>query len=284
MGNNPLISVIVPVYKVEKYLNRCIDSIVNQTYKNLEIILVDDGSPDDCPSICDEWAKKDDRIKVIHKVNEGLAEARNTGIKICTGDYVLFSDSDDYLEYDMIFFLYELISKYNADVSRCGFYFNYENDEQKAMSYDETVKLYDIDKRIVDLVVDGFAGTAWNKLYRTSIIKSHLYEKDDGRAEDILHNYRVYKDINTSVFCDIPKYHYVIRNNSLINNKGYGYGAFDIIRAKRIILNNEKNNESVYVYAVKGFLKSAFIVISGCIQHSAFEKERNDLVNSGCFF
>lgn len=93
-----LISVIVPIYKVEDYLDRCIQSLVNQTYKNLEIILVDDGSPDDCPRICDEWGKKDQRIKVIHKENGGLSDARNAGMKVMTGAYVSYIDSDDWIE------------------------------------------------------------------------------------------------------------------------------------------------------------------------------------------
>lgn len=96
----PLISVIVPIYNVESYLNRCVESIVNQTYQNLEIILVDDGSPDNCPQICDDWARKDSRIKVIHKENGGLSDARNAGMNIATGEYISFIDSDDYVALD----------------------------------------------------------------------------------------------------------------------------------------------------------------------------------------
>lgn len=96
-----LISVIVPIYKVEAYLERCIRSIVNQTYKNLEIILVDDGSPDSCPDICDVWKEKDDRIKVIHKKNGGLSDARNAGMQIMTGTYISYIDSDDWVANDM---------------------------------------------------------------------------------------------------------------------------------------------------------------------------------------
>ena len=105
------ISVIVPIYKVENYLHRCVDSIINQTYTNLEIILVDDGSPDNCPMICDEYAKKDSRIRIVHKKNEGVAVARNVGIDIATGKYIMFVDSDDFIENDMIkSMLYDLIN------------------------------------------------------------------------------------------------------------------------------------------------------------------------------
>lgn len=105
------ISVIVPVYKTEEYLDKCVKSIINQTYKNLEIILVDDGSPDNCPKMCDDWANKDSRIKVIHKTNGGLSSARNAGIEAAAGNYLMFTDSDDFLEDDMIEFLYNLIKK-----------------------------------------------------------------------------------------------------------------------------------------------------------------------------
>lgn len=121
---NVLISIIVPVYKVEKYLHRCIDSILNQTYKNLEIILVDDGSPDECPQICDGYAKKDRRIKVIHKKNAGVSEARNTGIKEANGDFICFVDSDDYLAKN---YVSELISEQlrsGSDVVFCSYFYD----------------------------------------------------------------------------------------------------------------------------------------------------------------
>ena len=105
------ISVIVPVYNVENYLRRCVDSIINQTYKNLEIILVDDGSPDNCPVICDEYAQKDSRIKVIHKENGGLSSARNCGMDMATGEYIGFVDGDDWIESDMYKFLIENAEK-----------------------------------------------------------------------------------------------------------------------------------------------------------------------------
>ena len=116
-----LISVIVPIYKVEAYLERCIRSIVNQTYKNLEIILVDDGSPDSCPDICDVWKEKDDRIKVIHKKNGGLSDARNAGMQIMTGTYISYIDSDDWVANDMYEKMMYAIKKNDADICECQF-------------------------------------------------------------------------------------------------------------------------------------------------------------------
>ena len=115
------ISIIVPVYNVEKYIFECVDSLINQTYKNLEIILVDDSSPDNCPQICDEYAQKDDRIKVIHKPNGGLSDARNAGIESATGEYLMFVDSDDYIALDMIEQLIYGISVVNAGIAVCDY-------------------------------------------------------------------------------------------------------------------------------------------------------------------
>ena len=113
----PLVSIIVPIYKVEPYLRRCLNSIVNQTYTNLEIILVDDGSPDGCPQICDEYAAKDKRIVVIHKKNGGLSDARNTGLDICKGEYISFVDSDDWVDEGYIEKLLSFTQKENADIA-----------------------------------------------------------------------------------------------------------------------------------------------------------------------
>ena len=111
-----LISIIVPVYKVEEFLDRCVNSLVNQTYRNLEIILVDDGSPDNCPILCDNWAKKDDRIKVLHKVNGGLSDARNHGLETATGEYILYVDSDDYIDLDACSRFVSRLGYYKADI------------------------------------------------------------------------------------------------------------------------------------------------------------------------
>lgn len=128
---NGLVTVVLPIYNVEKYLNRCIESVVNQTYKNIEIILVDDGSVDSCPAICDEWAKKDSRIKVIHKQNQGLGMARNTGIENADGEYICFFDSDDFIEPETIEKTYRCAKEENADIVNFGTNFCDENGKVK---------------------------------------------------------------------------------------------------------------------------------------------------------
>ena len=137
----PKISVVVPIYKVEKYLDRCIYSIINQTYTNLEIILVDDGSPDNCPKICDEYASKDNRIKVIHKQNGGLSSARNAGIKVATGDYIGFVDSDDFIELDMYEQMYKVAYENDVDLVMSDYY-KVHKDDRKEVTLDINPGMY----------------------------------------------------------------------------------------------------------------------------------------------
>ena len=125
------VSVIIPVYKVEKYLDRCVESVVNQTYQNLEIILVDDGSPDNCPQLCDEWAKKDKRIKVVHKENGGVASARNLGLEKATGDFIAFVDSDDWIDLSMYEELLNTANQTNADIVFSKFRYVYANGKRE---------------------------------------------------------------------------------------------------------------------------------------------------------
>lgn len=136
-----VISVIVPVYKVEKFLDRCINSIIQQTFTNLEIILVDDGSPDRSGEICDEWKMKDKRIRVIHKENGGLSDARNKGLDVATGDYVAFIDSDDWIDPDMFQLLYDATQKYQADIAECSWRCIYSDESRKKQIIQESILL-----------------------------------------------------------------------------------------------------------------------------------------------
>ena len=166
-----LISVIVPVYKVEQYLEKCIISIINQSYKNLEIILVDDGSPDDCPMICDRWAKKDSRIRVIHKKNGGLSDARNVGISLAKGMYVCFVDSDDYISEKFVETLYDLIISCHTDISAVRFKEVTSNNEQiEKITENEEIIIFDGEDALRQLFSNvTFANYAWNKMYKREL-------------------------------------------------------------------------------------------------------------------
>ena len=171
------ISVIVPVYKVEPYLSRCLDSIINQTYRNLEIILVDDGSPDRCGEICDEYARQDSRIRVIHKANGGLSDARNHGIDVAIGDYIAFVDSDDYIATDMYEKMLARLELDNSDMVVCNYY---RFDEGSAPPKDGYIQLPD---RVLTqdeafdfyLQIGGDYVSAWNKLYKRTIFDDLRY-------------------------------------------------------------------------------------------------------------
>lgn len=172
----PKITVVVPVYKVEEYLDRCISSIINQTFKDFELILVDDGSPDNCPQMCEEWKKKDDRVLVIHQENQGLSAARNSGIKIAKGEYLTFVDSDDWISATMLEDLYRLSIKYKADISVCNFVrtdcqlkIEKNNIEEKIYNQEEFMKV------ILKVNSNRTIHYAWAKLYHREVIDVDHY-------------------------------------------------------------------------------------------------------------
>ena len=141
-NNNELISIIVPVYNVQKYLDRCMNTLLNQTYKNIEIILIDDESPDSCPQMCDEYKRIDQRIKVVHKLNEGLGFARNSGLEIARGKYIIFVDSDDYVTENMCELLYQSAKKYDADVVYGGIFYADGKNIKESKAVTKKLNLY----------------------------------------------------------------------------------------------------------------------------------------------
>ena len=167
-----LISVIVPIYKVEQYLDRCVESLIHQTYQNLEIILVDDGSPDQCPAMCDAWAKKDSRIKVIHKKNGGLSDARNAGMEIASGQYMGFVDSDDWVEPDMYRFLYQHMQDTTSDIVSGGVRYVWENGfPSRTMTYSGEPLTFTRQEAMASLINEtALVVPVWNKLYSREVI------------------------------------------------------------------------------------------------------------------
>ena len=221
---NSLISVIVPIYKVEEDLDRCIKSIVNQTYKNLEIILVDDGSPDACPNMCDEWAKKDDRIVVVHKKNEGIGIARNTGIELSKGEYLCFVDSDDYITEDSIQIMYNRIKQDNSELVVARPIIVYKDGSKKnppdniqaiTIEKPESVTMFNDGKSLLSRYV-----WVWGKLYKKSVF-------DDIRflplkhSEDLQIWPRVIDRCNLISIIPDAVYYYVQRDISIVHTMNY---------------------------------------------------------------
>lgn len=174
-----LISVIIPVYRVEQYLIRCVESVLSQTYSNIEIILVDDGSPDTCPELCDQLAELDIRIKVIHKANGGLSDARNTGIENSQGEYILFVDSDDYLDKEMIERLYCAIKSNNTKMALCNFLCvdvsgNPTGESENSPIVNEVLEAKEVLERFYQSC-GWFYIVAWNKLYHRSLVSHDVF-------------------------------------------------------------------------------------------------------------
>lgn len=172
-----LISVIVPIYKVEQYLERCINSLVHQSYINMEIVLVDDGSPDRCGEICDSWAAKDSRIKVVHKKNGGLSDARNAGVEVAAGEYIAFVDSDDWLHLDYLQKLYQTMQETRSDIVECEII--HTTGEEEVPEFDKIKpEIYSPQDALRYLIEDRiFHQYVWNKLYKRKVIAGIFLKK-----------------------------------------------------------------------------------------------------------
>ena len=227
----PKISVIIPIYGVELYLNRCVESVVNQSYTNLEIILVDDGSQDNCPSMCEEWKRRDNRIKVIHKMNGGLSDARNVGMKIATGELIGFVDGDDWIATDMYRYLYENMIENNSDISACGVKMVWEGDitpKSLTPAGEYVLNRQEAMKAIVDESI--LKQPVWYKLYKTELIHN-IYFPVGRYHEDVFWSYQAIGNANRISVFDVPCYYYFQRKNSIMGNQ-YSLKRLDILDAK----------------------------------------------------
>lgn len=216
MDAQPLISVIVPCYKVERYLPKCIESILFQTYTNLEIILVDDGSPDNCGKMCDEYATQDSRIKVIHKKNGGLSDARNVAIDIAIGEYLTFVDSDDYISKDYIEALYNLIMKYNCGISIVLPQTFKENEAPVSLEETQYEKCFSkIEAMELMFYQKLFDNTAWGKLYHKSVFSTGIRYPKGLLYEDLPTTYLLFNQVEKIAFSNKKCYYYLLRGDSI---------------------------------------------------------------------
>lgn len=254
----PLISVIVPIYNVEAYLSRCIESIIFQTYSNLEIILVDDGSPDNCGKICDEYAKKDNRICVIHKKNGGHSSARNEGISVFKGAYVMFVDSDDYLSVDCVELLYSRLVIDNSDIAVGNYVKVFENDAIRD-GYKKCPNDCVISR---DYVLDSFHPhlifvSSWGKLYKREIIKNIAYPSLIC-GEDSWVFGEIIDQCDRISFINKALYYYYQRSNSIVHSPN-----------ERTILDSISADLHIVEYLVKeGRVKNASLLYALCIDRA----------------
>ncbi len=232
---NPLITIVVPVYNVEKYLDRCLESITNQSYRNLQIILVDDGSPDASGKICDAWAKQDSRILSLHQKNSGPSVARNYGVQYAKGEYISFIDSDDYVLPEYIEYLYTLLTEHDADISCCGREFSYGI---------ETVTSIEENKRLNSVQIhtakemNQIHGTnsdsvsACCKLYKTQLVIDHPFPEGQ-LHEDKATTYRIFYDTPKTVVSDRKLYIYFQGNSTSITHTFSPKRLDDMIKTHR---------------------------------------------------
>lgn len=213
-----MVSVIIPVYNVESYLVKCLNSVINQSYSNIEIILVDDGSTDKSSEICDAYAKNDDRIQVIHKINGGLSEARNVGIDYAKGQYITFIDSDDYIAKDYIEYLYNMLIQDDADISIVSnkkVWNDYEKLDELKMKKRSFQSIEAIEDLLYQKHIDN---SAWGKMYKKSLFNQIRYPI--GKLyEDLGTTYRVFYNADRIIWCNQQKYYYFQRNNSIMNQQ-----------------------------------------------------------------
>ncbi len=230
MDMTSLVSVIVPVYKVEEYLEQCVTSILEQSYQNLEIILVDDGSPDRCPQMCDQWAARDPRIKVIHKENGGLSDARNAGLEVASGRYVAFVDSDDTVDADYVSYLVELLETNNADMSICefgiidttGHRISHVDNNGAVFAFDQKMALLELLKGKM------FSNSACTKLYKAGLFYDIRFPY--GRIyEDVATTYKLFMKSKRIVFGSRLLYYYLRRPGS-ITQRPFSLERMDVVR------------------------------------------------------
>lgn len=258
-----LISVIIPVYNVEKYLERCMYSVLNQTYKNLEIILVDDGSPDASGKICDEYLEKDNRIKVIHKANGGLSSARNAGLEIIKGEYVLFIDSDDWIELDMLQHLYTLLKENpDAQIAECTITVSHTN-ESKILQ----PKLKVVTKSKKVMLNEFYRVSKWkydtsvcNKLIRSSILGD--FQFIETLNEDVEASLELVMRANLLVSSNQKMYHYYVNNNGITRSK-FSLADLDYLDVwDRVMEKTKKEFPQYQPYAKKLRMRAEYTLLS----------------------
>ena len=230
-----MISVIVPVYGVEAYLDRCVKSILSQTYTDLEIILIEDGSPDRCGEMCDCWAAQDTRIRVIHQKNAGQAGARNAGLEICKGEYICFVDSDDEIDPRMIDILYKAIYSGHYDLAICGYRRFRETEKIPPFTGNLTTVKVLSSSELWQEVFGRLNNAVWNKLYRRDLIGSLRFPPGLLHGEDFIFNLKYIVQCKNAVMIDAPLYHYFLRLDSMTKS-AFHESKFDEITAKEMAL------------------------------------------------
>lgn len=277
MLNNIKISLIVPCYNIREYLPRCIESILAQTYKNLEIILISDGSTDGTDEVIREYAKKDSRIIPIFKQNSGVSDTRNRGLDIATGDYIGFVDGDDYIEPEMYETLLKNAIENNADISHCGYQMVFPS---RVDYYYNTGKkvIQDNKKGIRDIIVGDYVEPSpCIKIYRKNIVNNLRMPINIKINEDVLFNFYAFVNSKKSVYEDLPFYHYILRKGSAATSKINQNKLFDPVRVRKEIFEYSLKNldNEIQSVAYSSYLNS-IINLYRVVSNSKLKEYKED--------
>ena len=264
---NKKISIIIPTYNLDKYIGRCLDSVTNQTYKNIEIVVVDDGSKDNTPNIIKEYANKDLRIKYILKENGGVSSARLAGIKMSTGDYIGFIDGDDYVDCDMYQRLMDNMIKYDADISHCAYEQVFKDGNINKLYGTGLIKEQDNREGLKDLLEGKIIEPGLcNKLFKRELFEN--IREDDSYCnikfnEDLLLNYDLFKNANKSIFEDICLYKYAMNEASASHQDFSEHRIYDPIKVREIILRD--CIDDIKGLAQKSYLNTCVYIYCGLV-------------------
>ncbi len=276
---NDLISVIVPVYNVEKYLERCIKSILMQTYRNFELILVDDGSPDNSGKICDEYAIKDNRVKVIHKENTGVSDSRNVGIIQSIGEYITFVDSDDYISENMLQKMYNDLNRNDADMVIIGRNIVNENNNSIMFQKNNKFKVLDSEQALKELMIEkDFNGVSWGKLYKKKLFDKYKFCVNTKIAEDLELLYKIISICNKIVLdTEEGLYFWNNRSDSVTKSQYNDNWKKEIEITKEIIQFYDTKYHKIKRYAVQRYVRIGIKCMYKCIDINNIDETENIL-------
>lgn len=268
------ISIVVPVYNTEQNVSECIESILGQTHKNIELILVDDGSSDNSGAICDSFSERDPRIKVVHTENRGVSAARNLGVSLATGDYLAFSDSDDTMRLDMLEFLLALCEDNGAEIAVCG-YMRCENGTERAVN-GTGERHVQSKSEAMRCIIEGklYTGSLCTKLFSANVIKGLTVPEDLKINEDVYLCYLAFNKASTVVFADEPMYNYIIRSSSSTSTTSASKCFDDVLRVTSLIYEDARGSE----HEIFAFCRYANRLIGYVSFKNDYKKVRKDLL------
>lgn len=276
----PEISVIVPVYKAEQYLERCVKSILEQTYQNFELILVDDGSPDGSPILCDKWAEKDSRVHVIHKKNGGASSARNAGLKNAKGNWIAFADSDDWLDKTALKTLYDLAKKYNVPMAIGGMRVAQEYTDTQATAKQDAVVLSraDLMRRFFRLNGEPDTHRVWGMIVQRNILDGYTFI--EGKMnEDVEACYYLARKCEAAVYTDAPLYNY-FKNVEGVTNSGFSKKKLDLLDIWDIVQKQVEQYTPEYLYVCEMNCKRARFTLLTQMNLNGYDKNDSFMIKT----